>query len=168
MEKLRTPGLLVVFFGAQTGMNMYMKAVFSSSEVLASPPGGGDPWMGFQASFFITAMQQVGSFVIFWAVYGPAKLTGCTDYKIKVLESKKEVIAVLCFAASFTCNIALNNFSLMLMPLTLNLIIRSCLPLSTFAAQWLLKKMETGEGKPFKPLEIVLLLVGVAMAGVCA
>jgi hypothetical protein len=168
VEKLKTPGLLLVFFGAQTGMNMYMKAVFSTAEVWDTPEGGGTAWLGFQASFFITAMQQVGSFVIFWAVYGPAKLSGCTNYNIKVLESKQEVIAVLCFAASFTCNIALNNFSLMLMPLTLNLIIRSCLPLSTFAAQWILKKVETGEGKPFKPIEIVLLLVGVAMAGVCA
>jgi len=166
--KLKTPGLLLVFFGAQTGMNMYMKAVFSSSVVWASPPGEGAPWLGFQASFFVTSMQQVGSFVIFWAVYGPAKLTGCTNYSIKVLENKKEVIAVLCFAASFTCNIALNNFSLMLMPLTLNLIIRSCLPLSTFGAQWILKKMETGEGKPVKPLEIGLMALGVAMAGVCA
>jgi len=166
--KLKTPGLLLVFFGAQTGMNMYMKAVFSSSVVWDNPDVGDAPWLGFQASFFVTALQQVGSFAIFWAVYGPAKLAGCTNYNIKVLESKKEVIAVLCFAASFTCNIALNNFSLMLMPLTLNLIIRSCLPLSTFGAQWILKKMETGEGKPVKPLEIGLMMLGVAMAGVCA
>jgi len=168
VQKLRTPGLLLIFFGAQTGMNMYMKAVFSSAEVWATPAGGGAPWLGFQASFFVTGLQQVGSFVIFWSVYGPAKLTGCTNYSIKVLENKKEVIAVLCFAASFTCNIALNNFSLMLMPLTLNLIIRSCLPLSTFGAQWILKKMDTGEGKPVKPLEIGLMALGVAMAGVCA
>jgi hypothetical protein len=166
--KLKTPGLLLVFFGAQTAMNMYMKAVFSSSVVWANPDVGDSPWLGFQASFFVTAMQQVGSFVIFWAVYGPVKLAGRTNYSIKVLESRKEVIAVPCFAASFTCNIALNNFSLMLMPLTLNLIIRSCLPLSTFLAQWILKKMETGEGKPIKPLEIGLMALGVAMAGVCA
>jgi len=174
MAKLKTPGLLLVFFGAQTGMNIYMKAVFSSSLVWDDPDVGieGDdglkPWMGFQASFFVTAMQQVGSFMIFWGVYGPAKLAGCTDYSIKVLKDRKEVIAVLCFAASFTCNIALNNFSMMLMPLTLNLIIRSCLPLSTFFAQWILKKVETGEGKPIKPLEIGLMALGVAMAAVCA
>jgi len=174
VAKLKTPGLLLVFFGAQTGMNIYMKAVFSSSVVWDDPDVGieGDdglkPWMGFQASFFVTAMQQVGSFMIFWGVYGPAKLAGCTDYSIKVLKDRKEVIAVLCFAASFTCNIALNNFSLMLMPLTLNLIIRSCLPLSTFFAQWILKKVETGEGKPIKPLEIGLMALGVAMAAVCA
>jgi len=166
-EKLRTPGLLLVFFGAQTGMNMYMKAIFSTAVVATDPPGGEGPWLGFQASFFVTAMQQLGSFFIFFAVYGPAKLTGATSYKLKVLSSKMEVIAVLCFAVSFTLNIALNNFSLMLIPLTMNLIIRQCLPLSTYASQWILTKYTTGEGKPIKVLEISLMLVGVCMAGVC-
>merc|ERR1740121_1664513 len=87
---------------------------------------------------------------------------GLTSFEIKRLSSQKEVVAVLCFAASFTMNIALNNMSMALIPLTLNLIIRSCLPLSTFAAQWLLAKYTTGQGKPCKAIEISLMLLGAA------
>mmetsp|Transcript_89095 Transcript_89095/g.251992 ORF Transcript_89095/g.251992 Transcript_89095/m.251992 type:complete len:473 (+) Transcript_89095:98-1516(+) len=177
--KLLTPGLLVIFFGAQTGMNMYMKAVFSSTTVLNPAPdeycvdaGDSCAWIGFQASFFVTGLQQAGGFVIFWLLYLPLKALGFNkigekEIEIKTLSSTNEVIAVLCFAASFTMNIALNNMSMALIPLTLNLIIRSCLPLSTFAAQWLLTKYTTGEGKPCKPIEIGLMMLGAAMMCVC-
>jgi hypothetical protein len=174
--QLTTPGLLLVFFGAQTGMNMYMKAVFSSATVLDPAPdeycahvAAGEPcqWMGFQASFFVTGLQQACGFFIFWLFYLPLKALGFNKLGDKVIEIKKlssrnEVVAVLCFAASFTMNIALNNMSMALIPLTLNLIIRSCLPLSTFVAQWLLAKYSTGEGKPCKIIEISLMLLGAA------
>jgi hypothetical protein len=173
--QLVTPGLLLVFFGAQTGMNMYMKAVFSSCVVLDLDPSStecaavdeGEPcqWIGFQASFFVTGLQQACGFFIFWLFYLPLKALGLNklgdkEIEIKKLTSRMEVIAVLCFAASFTMNIALNNMSMALIPLTLNLIIRSCLPLSTFAAQWLLAKYTTGQGKPCKAIEISLMLLG--------
>ncbi|CAK0877626.1 unnamed protein product [Prorocentrum cordatum] len=176
---LMTPGLLIIFFGAQTGMNMYMKAVFSSATVLDPAPAeyctdveGHCAWMGFQASFFVTGIQQFGGFIIFWIFFLPAQALGFNklgdkEITIKKLTSKNEVIAVLCFAGSFTMNIALNNMSMALIPLTLNLIIRSCLPLSTFAAQWLLTKYTTGEGKPCKPIEIGLMMLGAAMMCVC-
>ncbi|CAK0847904.1 unnamed protein product [Prorocentrum cordatum] len=177
--QLMTPGLLIIFFGAQTGMNMYMKAVFSSATVLNPAPaeycadaGDSCAWMGFQASFFVTGIQQFGGFIIFWLLFLPAKALGFNklgekEIEIKKLTSKNEVIAVLCFAASFTMNIALNNMSMALIPLTLNLIIRSCLPLSTFLAQWLLTKYTTGEGKPCKAIEIGLMMLGAAMMCVC-
>merc|ERR1719188_2716848 len=90
-------------------------------------------------------------------------MLGLTSFEIKRLSTVNEGVAVLCFAASFTMNIALNNMSMALIPLTLNLIIRSCLPLSTFVAQWALTKYTTGEGKPCKPLEISLMLLGALM-----
>lgn len=172
-KKWTTPGLLIIFFGAQTGMNIYMKAVFATSEVLPQAPAeycadlaeGEEcgPWMGFQASFFVTGFQQFSGFIIFWIVYLPLKSLGVVTSEIKVLKSKQEVIAVLCFAASFTMNISLNNMSMALIPLTLNLIIRSCLPLSTFIAQWGLTKYTTGEGKPCKVLEVSLMVLGALM-----
>merc|ERR1719203_2066053 len=123
-------------------MNMYMKAVFSSAIVLDPPPdeycedvaaGENCQWIGFQASFFVTGLQQACGFFIFWLFYLPLKALGFNKLGDKVIEIKKlssrnEVVAVLCFAASFTMNIALNNMSMALIPLTLNLIIRSCLP----------------------------------------
>ncbi|CAK0899169.1 unnamed protein product [Prorocentrum cordatum] len=179
--QLMTPGLLLIFFGAQTGMNMYMKAVFSTATVLDPAPAkycaelsasDSCAWMGFQASFFVTGIQQFGGFVIFWLLFLPAKALGFNklgdkEIEIKKLTSQNEVIAVLCFSASFTMNIALNNMSMSLIPLTLNLIIRSCLPLSTFLAQWLLTKYTTGEGKPCKAIEIGLMMLGAAMMCVC-
>ena len=45
--------------------------------------------------------------------------------------TSKEVWTLLCFSLAFAGNIGLNNFSLSLLPMSVNLILRSCLPLAT-------------------------------------
>merc|ERR1719410_40987 len=61
-------------------------------------------------------------------------------------------------------NIALNNFSLGYVSIAVNLIIRSCLPLSTFLSQQGLAFMGLYPLKPCKPLEIGLMVIGVLCA----
>merc|ERR1712213_23391 len=66
----------------------------------------------------------------------------------------------------FCMNIALNNFSLSLISIAVNLIIRSCLPLTTFLSQQGLSMCNLFPKKPFRVLEIVLMGIGVTCAGV--
>jgi len=62
-------------------------------------------------------------------------------------------------------NIALNNFSLGYVSIAVNLIIRSCLPLTTFVSQQTLALFKLYPFKPCKPLEISLMVCGVFCAG---
>merc|ERR1719429_919428 len=126
---IKIMGTFMVFFGAQTGMNLYMKAVLSNSVVDEAAGLKGIP-----ASFLVTAFQQMAGFVLFWIGMGISQLTPYA-YTPKVLNTPFELFAICLFAISFTMNIALNNFSLSLVSISINLIIRSCLPLSTFLSQ---------------------------------
>merc|ERR1719422_1777160 len=120
---------------------------------------------GFPAGFALTALQQVisfGLFVLFFvAVYATP-----WRYTPKKLESKFEFFCVLVFGFVFCMNIALNNFSLSLISIAVNLIIRSCLPLTTFLSQQGLSMCNLFPKKPFKILELVLMCIGVTCAGI--
>merc|ERR1719150_292805 len=89
-----------------------------------------------------------------------------TPYKIapKKIESMKEVISILIFGSVFAMNIALNNFSLGYVSIAVNLIIRSCLPLTTFLSQQGLALGGLYPLKPCKKLEISLMVAGVFCA----
>jgi len=63
-------------------------------------------------------------------------------------------------------NIALNNFSLGYISIAVNLIIRSCLPLSTFLSQQGLALVGLYPFKPCRAKEITLMIIGVICAGV--
>merc|ERR1719433_877109 len=77
-----------------------------------------------------------------------------------------EWVAVILFSFSFTMNIALNNFSISLLPLSVNLIIRSCLPLATFISQRIASKCTNEPVKDARFIEILLMLLGVFCAAV--
>eukprot|EP00419_Tripos_fusus_P038188 CAMPEP_0172777806 /NCGR_PEP_ID=MMETSP1074-20121228/201586_1 /TAXON_ID=2916 /ORGANISM="Ceratium fusus, Strain PA161109" /LENGTH=333 /DNA_ID=CAMNT_0013614735 /DNA_START=811 /DNA_END=1808 /DNA_ORIENTATION=- len=77
------------------------------------------------------------------------------------LEITLMVCGVLC-AGAFT---ALNNFSLGYVSIAVNLIIRSCLPLTTFLSQQTLALFKLYPGKPCNKLEIFLMVCGVLCAG---
>jgi len=76
----------------------------------------------------------------------------------------KEVISILIFGSVFAMNIALNNFSLGYVSIAVNLIIRSCLPLTTFLSQQGLSLINLYPYKPCKALEISLMVCGVFCA----
>jgi hypothetical protein len=151
---LRDVAKMTCYFGAQAGMNIYMKAVMSKSNVSAK-----DHLHGMPAGFAVTALQQVTAFALFGSFLCLSRPTPCR-YTPKMLTSRLEVLAVLLFSFTFTMNIALNNYSLSMIPISVNLIIRSCLPLSTFMAQQL-SSVVTGERlKDCNATEIAFMICG--------
>jgi len=172
---IATVGKLVLYFGAQSFMNIYMGWVFHINVIVPAGtlipfPNGTDGGTilteavrGAPVGFALTAMQQVislGCFIIlFCCLY-------YTPYKImpKKITSTNEVISICIFGCVFALNIALNNFSLGYISIAVNLIIRSCLPLTTFLSQQGLAKFGLYTEKPCKPLEIGLMVCGVFCA----
>merc|ERR1711920_765186 len=71
---------------------------------------------------------------------------------------------VVVFGCVFAMGIALNNFSLGYISIAVNLIIRSCLPLTTFLSQQGLASIGLYTKKPCKVLEISLMVAGVFCA----
>jgi drug/metabolite transporter (DMT)-like permease len=151
-------GKVLVNFGIMTFMNLYMKAVFS--EVVVSEE---HHYKGFPATFAVTGIQQITSVAAFVVFMGFSRLTPWT-YRPQKLTKSSEIMLVLVLSLSFTLNIALNNFSLMLLPISVNLMIRSCAPLSTAAMQWIVGKVTKSAAKEHKPVEIFLMCVGICCA----
>jgi drug/metabolite transporter (DMT)-like permease len=119
---------------------------------------------GCPIGFALTAMQQVISFLCFIIAYA---VLYPTEYKLnpKQIKSKFEVFSICIFAAVFALNIALNNTSLEYISIAVNLIIRSCLPLTTFLSQQGLAMMGLYTFKPCNVKEIALMFAGVVCAG---
>merc|ERR1719362_1864583 len=109
------------------------------------------------------AMQQFISFFCFIILY---LALYATPHRItpKKISSVKEVISIIIFGSVFAMNIALNNFSLGYVSIAVNLIIRSCLPLTTFLSQQGLALFKLYPFKPCKFLEIMLMVAGVFCA----
>jgi hypothetical protein len=172
IERVKGPGKLVLYFGAQSFMNVYMSWLMRKSVVI---PAGTtiestqetveNDLTGLPAGFALTALQQVISFAVFLILFGVAYFTPYR-YVPKALNSKFEVFCVIIFGFVFCMNIALNNFSLSLISIAVNLIIRSCLPLTTFLSQQGLSMCNLFPRKPFRVLEITLMCIGVCCAGV--
>merc|ERR1719461_2463777 len=169
VPKVATFGKLVLYFGAQSFMNIFMGWVFRTHVTVPKGPIKGtnvvleEDLKGCPVGFALTAMQQVISFFCFLILYVALLYT---PYKIspKKISSVKEVGSILIFGAVFAMNIALNNFSLGYISIAVNLIIRSCLPLTTFLSQQGLAFMGLYPLKPCKPLEIGLMVIGVLCA----
>jgi hypothetical protein len=141
-------------------MNLYMKEVLSG--IVVSEEEG---LKGIPSAFLVTAIQQLVAFVLFGVFILASSLTSF-KYTPKRLSSPTEWMAVLLFSLSFTMNIALNNYSISLLPLSVNLIIRSCLPLATFLSQHVASKCTNQPIKDARPLEIGLMVAGVLCAAV--
>lgn len=151
-------GKMTLYFGAQAGMNIYMKAVLSNSIVSAK-----DSLEGMPAGFACTAMQQVTAFSLFATWIGVSQHTPY-PYSPKRLTSGMEVLAVCLFSLSFTMNIALNNYSISLLPISVNLVIRSCLPLSTFVSQQAAAILTGEKIKDCNALELLFMVLGMGGA----
>eukprot|EP00928_Gymnodinium_smaydae_P047113 TRINITY_DN31428_c0_g1_i1.p1 TRINITY_DN31428_c0_g1~~TRINITY_DN31428_c0_g1_i1.p1 ORF type:complete len:453 (+),score=60.67 TRINITY_DN31428_c0_g1_i1:35-1360(+) len=169
VQKIATIGKLVLYFGAQSFMNIYMSWLMRTSVTV--PKGtklpNGDvlevDLTGCPAGFALTAMQQVVSFIVFWIFFSAVYFTPYR-YVPKRLNNWFEVFCVIVFGCVFALNIALNNFSLAYMSIAVNLIIRSCLPLSTFLSQQGLAVFGLYPLKEWRWKEISLMVVGVLCA----
>merc|ERR1719331_1082531 len=167
--KVATVGKLVLYFGAQSFMNIFMGWIFRTHVTL---PAGtmmngvvviDKDLHGCPVGFALTAMQQFISFFCFIILY---LALYATPHRItpKRIDSGKEVLSIIVFGCVFAMNIALNNFSLGYVSIAVNLIIRSCLPLTTFLSQQGLSLIDLYPYKPCKPLEIGLMMAGVFCA----
>eukprot|EP00449_Zooxanthella_nutricula_P010050 CAMPEP_0198518722 /NCGR_PEP_ID=MMETSP1462-20131121/19280_1 /TAXON_ID=1333877 /ORGANISM="Brandtodinium nutriculum, Strain RCC3387" /LENGTH=469 /DNA_ID=CAMNT_0044248315 /DNA_START=79 /DNA_END=1488 /DNA_ORIENTATION=- len=171
MSSVSTVGKLVLYFGAQSFMNIYMGWVMRISVTI---PKGTElanghtldvDLTGCPAGFALTAMQQVISFIVFCCLFAAVYPTPYR-YMPKRLNSAFEVFAVIVFGCVFALNIALNNFSLGYMSIGLNLVIRSCSPLSTYVSQQALAVFDLYPHQEFRLKEIALMVLGVLCASV--
>jgi len=157
---LKTIGILSIYFGMQSGLSLYMKTMLSQAVVSQELGLNGVP-----AAFLVTAIQQGVAFLVLCVVllvlrFIPHEWVGLTEpYKLKRLETRKEWGAMLIFSMAFAANIGLNNFSLSLLAVSMNLTVRSCLPIMTLTVQGLL-----GTAGSVKPMEVVLMIAGVFFA----
>merc|ERR1719237_1059742 len=169
VEKVATVGKLVLYFGAQSFMNIFMGWVFRTHVtvpkgfMLQNNKTLEEDLHGCPVGFALTAFQQVISFFCFLILF--ASLYN-TSYKItpKKITTLTEVVSICIFGCVFAMNIALNNFSLGYVSIAVNLIIRSCLPLTTFLSQQGLAFFKLYPFKPCKFLEIMLMVAGVFCA----
>lgn len=160
----RTVGLIVLYFGGNTGFSLYAKYMFS--DILVS-----EQRLGVPAAFLVTAVQQAVA-VITLAVALTA-ISAFTPLKLwpRSLTGGRERAAVWLFSAAFAFNIGLNNFSLSLLPVSMNLTIRSCMPLVTMLVQILVNRImrpsdhEGGSSQAkVDQWEVVFMIVGVCCA----
>jgi len=164
VPKVATYGKLVLYFGAQSFMNIFMGWVFRTHVTVPKGEQGlKEDLHGCPVGFALTAMQQLVSFFCFLILYAALY---ATPYRIvpKKITTMKEVGSIIIFGCVFAMNIALNNFSLAYISIAVNLIIRSCLPLSTFLSQQALAAWGLGSSKPFKYLDVGLMAAGVGFA----
>merc|ERR1740121_1319251 len=58
------------------------------------------------------------------------------------MRSRRQILVMTLFSLSHALNVGLNNLSISLLPISLNLVIRSCFPLSTILADFVYKKFD--------------------------
>mmetsp|Transcript_16627 Transcript_16627/g.31448 ORF Transcript_16627/g.31448 Transcript_16627/m.31448 type:complete len:461 (-) Transcript_16627:43-1425(-) len=158
----RTPGMLATYFAGQSSFALYMKLVLSEETVSRELNLRGMP-----AAFLVTAIQQV---VAFLSLSFVMVVLFCSPYRYvpRRLKSSREVLAVLLFSAAVAVNIGLNNFSMSLLPVSLNLVIRSCIPLVTLVLQQLANQLNLLNAAPAGLLDVGLMVAGVVCAAVSA
>ncbi|CAK0905277.1 unnamed protein product [Prorocentrum cordatum] len=125
LPRCQTLAQLLLFVGAQNFMNLsYMKAILSIHTVSQDRLN----MRSFQALLVLTAMQQLVGFLFLALAILVSQLTPWA-YRPHTIVSKDQAFAVMALAVCFTLNIALNNFSLSLLDMSVNVLVRSTSPL---------------------------------------
>lgn len=158
----KTLGMLAVYFAGQSSFALYMKLVLSEETISRELNLRGMP-----AAFLVTAIQQVVAF----CALGLGMLVlqfSPHPYVPRKLTTLNEVLAVLFFALAVAVNIGLNNFSMSLLPVSLNMVIRSCIPLVTLLLQQLARGLQLLDTTPATCWDALLMSVGVAGAAITA
>jgi len=158
MPSLRTPAQLLLFFGAQNFMNLYMKAILSSRTVSEELN-----MRGFQAPLVLTALQQLVGFLFLASAISVSQLTPWA-YRPQAIVSKDQVIALMALAVCFTLNIALNNFSLSFLDMSVNAMVRSTSPLTSLLLQLCFRQWFNDGSIDTHPVKIKFMLLGVMFA----
>lgn len=117
---------------------------------------------GFQAPLVLTALQQLVGFCLLALGILLSQLTPWA-YKPQAIVTKDQALAVTALAVCFTLNIALNNFSLSLLDMSVNVMVRSLSPLTSLTLQlcfrhWFIDGIDT------RPAKIFMMLLGVLFA----
>lgn len=153
----RTAGKLVLFFGGQCYMTLYIKSVLADTEVSQA-----QGMYGFPAPFAVTALQLVTSFlcmvfviVLSWATPWP--------YTPKVLR-KGDAPAILGLALAFSANISLNNMSLTMLDISVNQVIRSGGPVAILIVSFAQATITSRPMKKYSHVSYFLLLASVLFA----
>jgi hypothetical protein len=140
-------------------MNIFMKLILS--EVVVAE---GTALHGIPAGFLVTAITEI---IAFCALNLVLLVLSCTrwHYRPKPLTSLREWIAIVFLSFSFSVNIGLNNASLSLLVLSLNLMIRACHPLVTLVVQFVLGRCWSKEQLPQESfLRVAIMIAGVLCA----
>jgi len=117
---------------------------------------------GFQAPLVLTALQQLVGFFLLALGILVSQLTPWA-YKPQAIVSRDQALAVFALAVCFTFNIALNNFSLSLLDMSVNVMVRSLSPLTSLLAQLCFRRW-FNEGIDTRPAKIGVMLLGVIFA----
>lgn len=149
---------LLMFFGGQTFMNIYMKNVLSNSVVSVTKNLHGIP-----APFMVTAIQQSSAFVLIamWCIVSRFTPWG---YMPRLLTEPRQWVIIILLSFCFAMNIGLNNLSLSLLDISVNIVIRGCSPITAFVFEALFARIC---GDKTDSREILKLSV-MAMGTVCA
>lgn len=161
-------GKLVLYFGAQSFMSIFTGWMMATSVTAASGTEVNGHVLdknltGCPVGFALTAVQQAVSFLMFGLYCLGAYFTPYR-YTPKSLNSGFEIVCVVVFGCVFALNIALNNFSLAYISIGTNLILRSCLPLTTFLSQQALAVFNLYPFRACRCCEVTLMMVGVLCA----
>jgi len=114
----------LIFFGAQSFMNLYMKMTLSQVKLTVD-----GTMQGIPAPYLLTASQQCVSFLLLLVLI-PISFMTPWKFKPTPVTTPRGWATLLLLALCFTFNISLNNLSLSMLPLSVNLVIRSCAPLT--------------------------------------
>lgn len=156
----QTAGIMMLYFGGQAGISIFMKLVLSNA-VVSEELG----YLGVPAAFAVTAIQQIVGFVFLAfivAMLYPTKYR----YEVRLLRSKTEYGAVFALAVTFAANIGLNNFSLSYVPVSTNVMIRSSLPLAVYIVQRVMGKfLDLHLCAKISHAELGVMVMGVIFAG---
>jgi len=147
--------LVVPYIVCQAVLNLYMKFVMSNISVA---PGV----TGLPASFLVTGVQQLVALVVFMFLIANRSLSDRgQDRKASERGNLKarDRVVVCWAAAAFAANMSLNNFSLAFIPLSVNQVIRACMPLATALLSGL-----SGRQQDSTVSEWLIMIVGVACA----
>jgi len=160
----KTLGLIAVYFGSQSGLSLYMKVVLSEAVISKELELNGIP-----APFLVTGAQQLVAFIVIIPICIVAGFAAPSSRGFRQLTTQREWVGVAAFSAAFAANFGLNNLSLSLIAVSLNLIIRSCLPIVTLGAQLLVGALFPGSKEAsmrVKRSEVMFMLTGMAFAGI--
>lgn len=149
-------GKFACYSGMQVTMNLFMKATLSEAYI-------SEDRQGFSAPFAITAIQQITSLSLLSAGILISRLTA-KPYTVKSLSTKSEYFSVMCLSLTFVLNIALNNYSLMLLDVSVNIAIRSLQAVTTYLTQLGLARMMNDKPNFLSPLQLTCLTIGMLCA----